>query len=277
MNYEKPVAGNTKTRNLFIVEMRYVASLLLLLLLLPAAPGLRAQGNTGKTVCAGMSYTIPSALPASAGSTYYWTENGVEIPGADGPRYACVEGKATQGTYVYVRHALTTACPEVEASLPTNAYIVHVLPLHFASPATYGFGSYVWSESVRMPDCKDAVFEFSDTEPHCRSYTSGANTYYYYNYAYVVQHGAAMCPAPCWSVPGYAEIYNLYKSASYGDGYWGRGGIITTGQGTDPLHPTAAFGLRSSGTEVFIDNLGQFFINTLSESDGAMLRCVRNL
>jgi hypothetical protein len=102
-----------------------------------------------------------------------------------------------------------------------------VPPPYAATTQTWTLGGLTWSDAIQMPDCNTEDFEESDTEPQGRSYRSGGNTYYYYNWAYVNANKKTMCPSP-WRVPTEADFTKLYdldmnaKEATFGE--WGMGG-----------------------------------------------------
>ncbi|MDR3351395.1 MAG: fibrobacter succinogenes major paralogous domain-containing protein, partial [Prevotellaceae bacterium] len=83
--------------------------------------------------------------------------------------------------------------------------VIRPLPLRMFAAAstqtwTFGASTLVWSDAIHIPECNKDAFEISPTEPQCRSYTEGANTWYYYNWAHVNQHATILCPSP-WRVP----------------------------------------------------------------------------
>jgi hypothetical protein len=82
-----------------------------------------------------------------------------------------------------------------------EALPIPVLPDHVASNKLWQFGQQAWTDAIQVPECKDATFGYSLTEPHCRSYTASGNTWYYYNWAYVNQNAETLCQDP-WRVPG---------------------------------------------------------------------------
>jgi hypothetical protein len=87
-------------------------------------------------------------------------------------------------------------------------------PTYAASTQTWTFGAstLVWSDAIQIPGCNKDTYANSDTEPQCRSYTSGTNTWYYYNWPYVNQHAAQLCPTP-WRVPATSDWEALIVAA----------------------------------------------------------------
>lgn len=73
-------------------------------------------------------------------------------------------------------------------------------PPYAASAKTWVFGEQVWSDAIRLPECNKEDFDDSYDQPQCRSYSEGANTWFYYNWPFVNQRAYALCPTP-WRVP----------------------------------------------------------------------------
>jgi hypothetical protein len=98
-------------------------------------------------------------------------------------------------------------------------------PPFAASAETWAFGNQTWSDAIHMPTCNKETFEGSYTDPDCRSYTSGANTWYYYNWPYVNQHAAMLCPSP-WRTPTRGDFKTLASNTNNTAliGIWGYGG-----------------------------------------------------
>jgi hypothetical protein len=99
-------------------------------------------------------------------------------------------------------------------------------PPNAASTKTWTFGEQIWSDAIQMPDeCHKETFESSKTEPDCRSYTKDGKTWYYYNWVYVTQNAATLCPLP-WRVPNFDDMETLARnnSASALVAAWGCGG-----------------------------------------------------
>ncbi|MDR3351255.1 MAG: hypothetical protein LBN98_06430 [Prevotellaceae bacterium] len=87
-------------------------------------------------------------------------------------------------------------------------------PPHAASTRTWTFGNQTWSDAIQIPGCHKETFEKSNTNPQCRSYTEGANTWYYYNWPYVNHNHSTMCPSP-WRVPSHGDL-TYYTSHAAG-------------------------------------------------------------
>jgi hypothetical protein len=94
-----------------------------------------------------------------------------------------------------------------------------------ATTQTWTFGDQTWSDAIQCPECNKETFENSYTEPHCRSYTENGKTWYYYNWAYVKQNAATLCPSP-WRVPSRSDFEILANNtwASALIDAWGYGG-----------------------------------------------------
>jgi uncharacterized protein (TIGR02145 family) len=92
-----------------------------------------------------------------------------------------------------------------------NAAIVmqDARPLYAASSKTWVIGNQTWSDVIQMPDSNDEEFESGDRlTPQSRSYTDSDGTSYYYNWAYVNQKSAELCPEP-WRVPTNTDFVTL--------------------------------------------------------------------
>ncbi|MDR3351014.1 MAG: hypothetical protein LBN98_05165, partial [Prevotellaceae bacterium] len=159
---------------------------------------------------------------------------------------------------------------------------VEEMPLYAASAQTWTFGAstLVWSDAIQIPECNKDTYTNSSTEPQCRSYTSGTNTWYYYNWPYVNQHAAQLCPSP-WRVPALSDFATLVESVmtsvSELSSEWGFGGRAESSLILyDPYYayywsaaeigPAEAYGLSYSSTE-----LGVYTNKYL----GFQVRCVK--
>jgi hypothetical protein len=98
-------------------------------------------------------------------------------------------------------------------------------PRYAASTKTWTFGSQTWSDAIRIPACNKTSFTESNTEPHCRSYTEGTHTWYYYNWPYVNQNASALCPSP-WRVLSRSDFSTLVNNTNSSTliSEWGYGG-----------------------------------------------------
>jgi hypothetical protein len=99
-------------------------------------------------------------------------------------------------------------------------------PLYAASTQTWVMGDQIWSDAIQIPECNKASFYESNDTPQCRSYTEG-KTWYYYNWAYVDQYAATLCPSP-WRVPTKSDFESLKTNPTvsllFND--WGTGGEV---------------------------------------------------
>jgi uncharacterized protein (TIGR02145 family) len=98
-------------------------------------------------------------------------------------------------------------------------------PPYAASTQTWKFGGQTWSDAIHIPECNRGAFYSRTTEPECRSYTEGFNTWYYYNWTYVNANKNRMCPSP-WRVPTHQDFKTLKKNTNYNTipHAWGFGG-----------------------------------------------------
>ena len=102
-------------------------------------------------------------------------------------------------------------------------------PPFAASTQQWTFGEQTWSDAIHIPECNKSDFEDGYIAPHCRSYSEGSNTWYYYNWPYVHAHAAALCPSP-WRVPSRSDILALIQLTSHSilGAQWGYGGFTAT-------------------------------------------------
>jgi hypothetical protein len=155
-------------------------------------------------------------------------------------------------------------------------------PTYAASTQTWTFtgSSLTWSDAIRIPGCNKSSFTSSATNPQCRSYTSGTNTWYYYNWAYVNTNAAALCPAP-WHVPTKAD-FDALAAATNAAGLvaWGYGGYANGGSmddtsrayywssTVDPSDTDSAYSLNYY-------SVGNLYEYAYAKSLGLQVRCVK--
>jgi hypothetical protein len=110
--------------------------------------------------------------------------------------------------------ALTAQVDVTQEGAPFVVYEDDNVPTHAASSYVWQFGSstLTWSDAIQIPECNKLSFSDSDTSPQCRSYTYEGKTYYYYNWPYVNQHAATLCPAP-WRVPAPSDFRKLLDAS----------------------------------------------------------------
>ena len=93
---------------------------------------------------------------------------------------------------------------------------------------------YTWSGDVAVAGCNKSEFKGSTTEADCRSCDIEENTYYYYNYTYVKNNEATLCPSP-WRLPKVSDANSLLE-------------YIKTTSDDDPIFPPVYTGyINSSG------------------------------
>jgi hypothetical protein len=190
-----------------------------------------AHGATGAiTYTATGGATMVSALNIPAGWTVSVTHAGSTGTFTITAPVALSEGEAL----------ILVANPSGEVVRPLRLW----MSSYPASTQTWTFGNLTWSDAIRVPDCNKTAFVESDTEPQCRSYTSGTVTRYYYNWAYVNANAATLCPSP-WIVPSHFDFnaLNVVTNAATLGQAWGYGGHA---DGTN-VHPSA-YGFYWSST-----------------------------
>jgi hypothetical protein len=154
-------------------------------------------------------------------------------------------------------------------------------PPHAASTKTWVFGDQMWSDAIHMPDCNKTSFSNSyDADiPQCRRYTSGGNTFYYYNWMYLNQTEVALCPLP-WHVPTRDDFRVLIRNADANalNSAWGFGGYASSG--ASRKMDTQAF--FWAATEINYEDAWRFFydsrrrnIKSPGKFYGFQVRCVK--
>jgi hypothetical protein len=168
--------------------------------------------NTAWTVAVNTGATWCTALPATGTSNGTVTVN-VAANAATVTRAATVTVAAG---------AVTRTVSVAQAAQPAT-------PPYAASTQTWTFGEQQWSDAIRIPACNKTSFMNSFTEPQCRSYTLGTNTWYYYNWPYVVANPSTMCPSP-WRLPSQSDFNTLVSNTNYSTliSAWGYGGYCTS-------------------------------------------------
>jgi hypothetical protein len=207
----------------------------------------RSGGNASQSVNLGtaisaMTYTASNATGISrSGSTF---PSGLNVS-ASGSSYSIYGTPSAAGTFGYtVTTANNNGCTNATASgtITVNA----VTPPNAASTKTWTYGGLTWSDVINITSgCNKSTFIHSTTSPDCRSYTSGSNTWYYYNWVYVTQNATVLCPYP-WRVPTRSDLITLNNSTNNAIliSTWGVGGNIT--ETNSVLYPTTSGSLWSS-------------------------------
>jgi hypothetical protein len=183
----------------------------------------RRSGNASQTVNAGSTITPivytanNSATISRSGSTFPNNLTGA----ANGSSYTISGTPSATGTFGYSLTA-SNGCTSAAAS---GTITVVGTPPNAASTRTWTFGSLTWSDNIHVPACTATAFYRSNTSPVCVKYTSGTNTWYYYNWPYVNQNGSTMCPAP-WRIPTESDRSNLAANTTGSAlvAAWGTGG-----------------------------------------------------
>jgi hypothetical protein len=117
-----------------------------------------------------------------------------------------------------------TVSNQTEQADVDNGY-AQTTPPFAASTKIWIFGDQTWSDAIQIPECNKESFTNSLTAPHCRSYTDGANTWYYYNWSYVIANETYLCPSP-WRLPSRDAFRTLVSNTDYLTllSAWGYGG-----------------------------------------------------
>jgi hypothetical protein len=94
-------------------------------------------------------------------------------------------------------------------------------PTYAASTQTWAFDTQTWSDAIQA--CASDNLGESITEPHCYIYTYQEKVYHYYNFAYVTNNAATLCPSP-WKVPAMSDATTLISGSPDLLTAWGPGG-----------------------------------------------------
>jgi hypothetical protein len=144
-------------------------------------------------------------------------------------------------------------------------------PPYAASAQTWTFGSQTWSDAIHIPECNKSGFPVSNTDPQCRSYTDGTNTWYYYNAPYVDTYAAKLCPSP-WRVPANTDFEGFVANSTAMDkiNAWGLGGYAS-GSSVYAVNTHAYY----KGTGQAWCWYGYDDADELYRSSGMQVRCVK--
>jgi hypothetical protein len=96
---------------------------------------------------------------------------------------------------------------------PANVVGPFDAPSLAASTQIWTFDDQTWSDVIHCPECNKETFEYSFTEPQCRSYTEEGKTWYYYNWKYVNANKNTLCPSP-WRVPTESDFSTLISDTT---------------------------------------------------------------
>ncbi|MDR3351183.1 MAG: hypothetical protein LBN98_06060, partial [Prevotellaceae bacterium] len=198
------------------------------------------------------------------------------------------------------RSALTVTLAELATGAPDRSATVTVTagtltqtvavtqtltatPTYAASAQTWTFGAstLVWSDAIQMPECNKDAYPNDHIYPQCRSYTSGTNTWYYYNWLYVEANKSAMCPSP-WRVPAKDDMDALIGATNGADlgTAWGYSGFAGA-SGSMADIGTHSFYWSSTDNNSATQAYCMYFITTgahvyyTAKYHGLQLRCVR--
>jgi hypothetical protein len=154
-------------------------------------------------------------------------------------------------------------------------------PTYAASTQTWTFGSstLTWSDAIQIPGCNKDTYENNGAEPQCRSYTSGTNTWYYYNWPYVNQHAAQLCPSP-WRVPTKDDLDVLVGATNGATlmSSWGSAGYALGSS----IYYVGSYGYYWSSTELATSyaycmrfDTGNAYTPSAFKDQGYQVRCVQ--
>ncbi|MDR3367435.1 MAG: hypothetical protein LBO71_10790, partial [Prevotellaceae bacterium] len=153
-------------------------------------------------------------------------------------------------------------------------------PTHAASTQTWTFGNQTWSDAIQIPSCNQTTFVGNFIGPQCRSYTSGINTWYYYNWKYVDDNKSTLCPSP-WHVPNQGDIAALVANTDSDLLHtWGYGGHATGnsmfGESTQAYYWTlSTYGPDASQAYIGAYENGSMYQSNISKDLGLQVRCVK--
>jgi hypothetical protein len=163
-----------------------------------------------------------------------------------------------------------------------NAGKSHVqTPPHAVSTRTWTFGNQVWSDAIGIPACNKESFTDSEYTPDCRSYSSGSDTWYYYNWPYVNANKRTLCPPP-WRVPtrndleimiGYNPADTVCNEWEFSGNYW-EGKMFEVGKSGHIWTTTPRERGKGLVNVLFYDNNIMFPVGS-GDKSGFSVRCVR--
>jgi hypothetical protein len=249
-------------------------------------------GSATTTAGSNPNVTVQSSAAASGGSssyTYQWRRTGTSSATLTGSAatYALSSDAAnysTAGTYRFNRYAKDATC-NTSWVASANSYTLTVnmaTPSGAASTKTWSFGSstLVWSDRINISACNKTSFPISYTDPYCRSYTVDGVLRYYYNWAYVNQNAATLCPSG-WRVPTKEDFDALVGATNYSTliNEWGYGGDVYDSSIYDPDTHGYYWSSTASGTNnaYYLDYLsGALLVTSYAKYDGRQVRCVKN-
>ncbi|MDR3351087.1 MAG: hypothetical protein LBN98_05545 [Prevotellaceae bacterium] len=194
-----------------------------------------------------------------------------------------------RGTLTITLAASTLEAPDRSATVTITAgtltqtvavtQMLIPVPTYAASNQTWTFGTQTWSDAIHIPECNKDGFASSAIDPQCRSHTSGTNTWYYYNWSYVNQHAAQLCPSP-WRVPakndfdvlvGATDVSTLILAWGFG-GYTGNGLMFLV----DSLgHFWSSTEDNTSNASALYYTSSDLYTNVTLKHYGFQVRCVQ--
>jgi hypothetical protein len=208
------------------------------------------------------------ALPA--GITGSWRSNTYTISGA-------ISVSAAIQTYNYtVTTSNSYGCPNVSAS---GTITVTTTPIYAASTRTWVFGTQTWSDAIHVPACNKNDYTNDYNNPQCRSYTEDGTTWYYYNWPYVNQNAAQLCPSP-WRLPSLSDFSTLVSntSGSVLISAWGLGGLAYGGSMDNPTYAYYWSSTQNGTNYAYVLNYssGSLYVGSnASKLVGFQVRCVK--
>jgi hypothetical protein len=170
-----------------------------------------------------MNVTANVAWTAAVNSGATWCT----VQPATGNGSGTVAVNVAESPVMEARAATVTVSGGTLAQTVTVTQAARTTPPNAASSQTWTFGNQLWSDAIHVPTCTGGTsFTESDTGPKCRSYTEGANTWFYYNWYYVNQNAAVLCPSP-WRVPTQSDFNTLKDNTTNATliNTWGYGGL----------------------------------------------------
>jgi hypothetical protein len=153
-------------------------------------------------------------------------------------------------------------------------------PPHAASTKTWMLGNRTWSDAIQVLECNKTSFINSNTDPQCRSYTYGGNTFYYYNWPYVSLNATTLCPSP-WRVPSLSDFNILADNVTIATIIyaWGLGGHVNGPEVYLERKNANYWSSTVDGNEPYYLLYNHNFLgvyNLVAKSNGFRVRCVKD-
>jgi hypothetical protein len=160
----------------------------------------------------GYTIAVTSNIPWTANVNTGWCTLANASATGNGTITVNVAANATNviraATVTVAAGTLTRAVGITQKAVPYVSSTAEAPP-YAASNKIWVFSAQTWSDLIQIPECNKDNFPSSTTEPQCRSFSSSTATLYLYNWPFVNQRYAYLCPSP-WRAPSHQDMEVLY-------------------------------------------------------------------